>query len=161
MRSASLTGGSLGAGGGGGGGAAVSSGVLCRNHAPPPARPAKARKGSVGRPGISAKTSAAPAAIAIGFGLPPNCRISAASAVPSMPPLVTTMPAAVETSKAGICETRPSPTVSVVYVLAASANGMPCRPRPMARPPTMLIEVMISPAIASPRTNFAAPSIAP
>ena len=41
-------------------------------------------------------------------------RISAASAVPSVPPLVTTMPAAVETSNAGICETRPSPAVSVV-----------------------------------------------
>ena len=33
-----------------------------------------------------------------------------------MPPLVTTMPAAVETSSAGICETSPSPTVSVVNV---------------------------------------------
>ena len=78
-----------------------------------------------------------------------------------MPPLVTTMPAAVETSSAGICETRPSPTVSVVKVAAASANDMPWRISPMARPPRMLITVMISAAIASPRTNFAAPSIAP
>ena len=33
--------------------------------------------------------------------------------------------------------------------------------RPMARPPTMLMPVMIKLATASPRTNFAAPSIAP
>ena len=37
---------------------------------------------------------------------------SALSARPSMPPLVTTMPAATETSSAGICPTSPSPTVS-------------------------------------------------
>ena len=117
--------------------------------------------GSVGRPGSRASTVAAPAAMASGFGLLPSWRISATSAVPSMPPLVTTMPAAVETSSAGICDTRPSPAVSVVKVAAASANDMPCRSRPIARPPRMLITVMISAAMASPRTNFAAPSIAP
>ena len=87
--------------------------------------------------------------------------MSAASAVPSTPPLVTTMPAAVLTSSAGIWLTRPSPTVRVVNVAAASANGMPWRSRPMARPPKMLMTVMSRPAIASPRTNFAAPSMAP
>ena len=117
--------------------------------------------GSIGRPGSSASTAATPAAIASGFGLLPSWRIRATSAVPSMPPLVTTMPAAVETSSAGICDTRPSPAVSVVKVAAASAKLMPCRSRPIARPPTMLITVMISAAIASPRTNFAAPSMAP
>ena len=71
------------------------------------------------------------------------------------------MPAAVETSSAGICVTSPSPTVSFVNASAASAKLMPCWIMPIASPPTMLIEVMISPAIASPRTNFAAPSIAP
>ena len=71
------------------------------------------------------------------------------------------MPAAVETISAGICDTSPSPTVSVVKVAAASANGMPCRPSPIAKPPTMFTQVMINPATASPRTNFAAPSIAP
>ncbi len=78
-----------------------------------------------------------------------------------MPPLVTTMPAAVETSRAGICETSPSPMVSVVKVLAASEKLMPPFSTPIARPPAMLMLVMINPAIASPRTNFAAPSIAP
>ena len=42
--------------------------------------------------------------------------------VPATPALVTTMPAAVETISAGICETRPSPTVSRVYVSAAWPN---------------------------------------
>ena len=115
----------------------------------------------MGRPGISASTPAAPAAIANGFGLPPSWRISTVSAAPSMPPLVTTMPAAVDTSSAGICETSPSPTDRVVNVAAASASGMPWRISPMAKPPKMLMEVISRPAIASPRTNFAAPSMAP
>ena len=85
----------------------------------------------------------------------------ALSAVPSMPPLVTTMPAAVDTSNAGICDTSPSPTVRVVNVSNASATGMPWRKTPMVRPPTMLMTVMIRPAMASPRTNLAAPSMAP
>src|SRR5580704_12274157 len=132
-------------------GAAVSApastgGFLWRSQAPVPANPARARNGSAGSPGSSASTAAAPAAIASGFGLRPSWRISAASAVPSMPPLVTTMPAAVETSSAGICETSPSPAVSVVNVAAASANDMPCRIRPIVSPPTMLIIVMISAA---------------
>ena len=97
-------------------GAEAPAGCLWRSQAPPPARPASARNGSAGSPGSSASTVAAPAAIASGFGLPPSWRISAASALPSMPPLVTTMPAAVETSSAGICVTSPSPTVSVVKV---------------------------------------------
>ena len=117
--------------------------------------------GSVGSPGINARTPAAPAAIASGFGLPPNWRIMAMSAEPSTLPFVTTMPAAVETSSAGIWLTSPSPTVSVVKVAAASANGMPWRSSPIARPPTMLMTVISSAAMASPRTNFAAPSMAP
>ncbi len=120
-----------------------------------------ARNGSAGSPGISASRPAAAAASASGLGEPPSWRTRAASAGPSTPPLVTTMPAAVETSRAGICDTRPSPTVSVVKVPAASPNAMPWRTMPMARPPRMLMEVISSPAMASPRTNFAAPSMAP
>ena len=78
-----------------------------------------------------------------------------------MPPFVTTMPAAVETRRAGIWLTRPSPMVSVVKVAAASDSAMPWRTTPMVRPPTMLITVITRPAITSPRTNFAAPSMAP
>ena len=159
MRSASVIGASVGAAAASS--PAVAGGCFQRIYAPAQARPDSARKGRAGRPGISASTAAAAPANASGFGLPPSWRISAASAGPSTPPLVTTMPAAVDTSRAGICDTSPSPTVSVVNVAAASANGMPCRSSPMARPPMMLMTVMSSPAMASPRTNFAAPSIAP
>ncbi len=99
--------------------------------------------------------------MASGLGLPPSWRTSTVSAAPSMPPLVTTMPAAVETSSAGICDTSPSPTDSVVKVAAASANGMPWRTSPIAKPPNTLIVVISNPAMASPRTNLAAPSMAP
>ena len=61
--------------------------------------------------------------MASGFGLPPSWRIMATSAEPSTPPLVTTMPAAVETRRAGIWLTRPSPTVRVVKVAAAVGEG--------------------------------------
>ena len=44
---------------------------------------------------------------------------------------------------------------------APRAIVMPRWATPMTKPPTMLITVMTMPAIASPRTNFEAPSIAP
>ncbi len=116
MRSASLIGGS--AGGGSGGrrrrrrpAAPGSCGAARRRRR---LSPASARNGSIGRPGISASTAAAPAAIASGFGLPPSWRDQRGVGRALRPPLVTTMPAAVETSSAGIWETSPSPTVSVV-----------------------------------------------
>ena len=140
---------------------ALAGGCFHRIQAPPPARPDSTRNGSIGRPGIIPSTAAAPAAMASGLGLPPSWRISTMSAAPSMPPLVTTMPAAVDTSSAGICETSPSPTDKVVKVAAASAKGMPWRISPMANPPNTLMQVISKPAIASPRTNFAAPSMAP
>ena len=160
IRSASAIGGSDGTTIGSGASDAR-AGCLCRSQAPPPARPARARNGSIGNPGINASTTAAPDAIASGFGLPPNCRIIATSADPSVPPLVTTMPAAVDTSNDGICDTNPSPAVRVVKVAAASANGIPWRITPMASPPRILITVINKAAMASPRTNFAAPSMAP
>ena len=74
---------------------------------------------------------------------------------------VTMMPVATEMSSAGICAARPSPTVSSEKCWAASPNGMPCWATPMMMPPMRLIAVMMMPAIASPLTNFEAPSIAP
>ena len=115
MRRVSLIGGSPGGSGAASAAAAGSAGGWrARSQAPPPANPASARNGSIGRPGIRLSTAAAPAAIASGLGLEPSWRTRAASAVPSVPPLVTTMPAAVDTSSAGIWLTSPSPTVSVV-----------------------------------------------
>ena len=66
----------------------------------------------------------------------------------------------VETSSAGTCETRPSPIDSTVKVFTASPNDMP-RPAPMMMPPMTLMARMRRPAMASPRTNLLAPSIAP
>src|SRR5581483_1607121 len=62
---------------------------------------------------------------------------------------------------AGIWVTRPSPTDSVVNAVAASAGDMPWRVTPMTMPPKTLTAVMMMPAIASPRTNLEAPSMAP
>ena len=160
MRSVSAMGGSAArAGASGAAGGAMAR--RCVSQAAEPAPPASARKGSIGIPGSTAIIAAAPAAIASGFDCAPSCPIITSSAVPSVLPLVTTMPAATETSSAGIWLTRPSPTVRTEKVCAASPMDMPCRATPIAMPPTRLMKVMISPAIASPRTNFAAPSIAP
>jgi hypothetical protein len=70
-------------------------------------------------------------------------------------------PAAVEMMSAGIWLTRPSPTVSSVKVWVASPKPMPFCATPIMMPPTMLIATMRRPAIASPRTNLEAPSMAP
>ena len=43
----------------------------------------------------------------------------------------------------------------------ASPIGMPCCMTPMMKPPMRLTMVMMIAAIASPLTNFEAPSIAP
>ncbi len=71
------------------------------------------------------------------------------------------IPAAVEIRIAGIIPTRPSPIVSRVYFLAASPTAMSFCITPITRPPMMFTTVMMIPAIASPLTNFIAPSIAP
>ena len=46
-------------------------------------------------------------------------------------------------------------------VVAGLANGMPCCTTPITMPPSRLMPVIRMPAIASPLTNFEAPSIAP
>ncbi len=74
---------------------------------------------------------------------------------------VTRMPVATEISSAGICAHNPSPTVSSENLWAASPKGRPCWATPMTMPPTRLISVIRMPAMASPLTNFDAPSIAP
>ncbi len=74
---------------------------------------------------------------------------------------VTRMPVATEISSAGIWAQRPSPIDSSEKWWPASANGMPCWTTPMTMPPSRLMAVIRMPAIASPLTNFEAPSIAP
>ena len=58
--------------------------------------------------------AAVTAAIARPCGLVNNCTPMALSAAPSTPAFETSIPAATETTSAGICETMPSPTVSKV-----------------------------------------------
>ncbi len=74
---------------------------------------------------------------------------------------MTMMPVATEISSAGICAARPSPTVRSEKCCAASPNGMPCCTTPTTMPPSRLIIVIMTAAMASPLTNFEAPSIAP
>ena len=80
---------------------------------------------------------------------------------PSVAERVTMMPVAVESSRAGIWETRPSPMVSSEKVLTASAGAMPRWITPMPKPPMRLIIMTMMPAMASPLTNLLAPSIEP
>ena len=80
---------------------------------------------------------------------------------PSVAERVTMMPVAVDSSRAGIMETRPSPTVSSENVETASPGAMPRCMTPIAKPPIRLTSVTMMPAIASPLTNFDAPSIEP
>ena len=58
-------------------------------------------------------------------------------------------PAAVETMRAGIWVTRPSPTVNTVYVFNASVSATPCCRTPINKPATMLIAVIRIVASAS------------
>ena len=88
----------------------------------------------------------------------------AATAVPkSVGPLarVTIRPVATESSSAGIWETRPSPIDRRLYLASASVTDRCWDSTPIAKPPTRLISVMMIAAMASPLTNFVAPSIEP
>ena len=119
------------------------------------------RNGTAGRPGTMAKAIIRAAATKSARGYAPSWPRIACSADPRVPPLETRRPAARETIRAGICETRPSPTDSRVNTSAASERGMPWRVVPMTMPPKMLTAMVIRLAIASPRTNLEAPSIEP
>ncbi len=118
--------------------------------------------GTPGNPGTTASSSSSPAAIAIAFGCAITCRPMSR---PRWPPSsseatrVTMMPADVEMTSAGICDTRPSPMVSTVYVLAAVATSSPRWSTPITRPPTMLTASTTMPAMASPFTNFLVPRL--
>ena len=74
---------------------------------------------------------------------------------------VTIIPAVMEINSAGICETNPSPIVKIEYSCKASPAAMPRCVIPIIKPPKILTTMIIMPAIASPLTNFIAPSIAP
>ena len=79
----------------------------------------------------------------------------------SLPTRETTIAEATEISRAGICATSASPTARVTYEPAAAPASMPCMVMPMTKPPTVEMNRISRPAIASPRTNLLAPSIEP
>ncbi len=70
-------------------------------------------------------------------------------------------PAATEISSDGICETMASPIDSTAKRLAASPAVMLWYVMPITMPARMLTSVMTRPAMASPLTNFMAPSMPP
>ena len=61
----------------------------------------------------------------------------------------------------GTCDTSPSPMDKIVYRLKTSIADSLRWKTPMRKPPTTLITAMRIAAMASPRTNFDEPSMAP
>ena len=90
-----------------------------------------------------------------------NCRKNSLGKFVSLLERVTSKPAANEIKNAGTWLTSPSPIVSFVKISAAWVNDMPPCAMPITKPPMMLISVIKMAAMASPRTNLLAPSIAP
>ena len=115
----------------------------------------------LGRPGIAARSSSAPAATASGRARVSSCDATSSPRGDSDAARVVMRPPDIDTSSAGIAVTRPSPTVRMVNVWAASASGMPRCSTPMIRPATMLTAVMRIAAIASRWVKRMAPSMAP
>ncbi len=122
---------------------------------------------AVGMPGRAAKPSIATEAMIQALGWLVICSAISRPILASTPGVslletrVMIIPEVTEISSAGICAIRPSPMVSTVYSCTASPALMPCWTTPMAMPPIMLIATMIRLAMASPLTNFIAPSMAP
>jgi hypothetical protein len=118
----------------------------------------------VGMPGTSAIPAIMPAAIAIAMGWESSCapmsrpRLEPSSLLATR--VVSTAEAVVMISE-GICATRPSPIVRIEYFLIATSIAYPFIITTMMSPAIRLIDEMMMPAMASPFTNFMAPSIAP
>jgi len=141
--------------------AAVASAALAIARPPKKNSAPMIRNGIFGRPGISAKAAmTAPATIGARRWAPicPTTWVPRSSLLAAR---VTMMPVATEISSAGICAARPSPTDSREKCWTASPNGRCCIRTPTTMPPMRLMLVMSTAAIASPLTNFEAPSIAP
>jgi hypothetical protein len=80
---------------------------------PPVAREIR-KNDSFGIPGMSPKTRSITDAVAMARGCSRSCPVISAPRLVEAVDLVTSMPAAVETIRAGICVTRPSPMVRSV-----------------------------------------------
>ena len=90
-----------------------------------------------------------------------NWRMTSSPRLVRAVPRVTTSAADAETISAGTWLTRPSPMVRRVNRSAVAESDQPYWTIPTYSPPSRLISVMTTAAIASPRRNFDAPSIAP
>jgi hypothetical protein len=123
--------------------------------------PPTTRNGRIGIPGTRQSASAEPPPICSARLWAPSWAATVLPMSASPPERVTIRPVATDSSSAGICETRPSPTLSRLYVVIASAGDMPRCTMPTMNPPIRLIRVMTMAAMASPLTNFDAPSIEP
>ena len=119
------------------------------------------KNGSFGQAGHEAQPMATPPASSSARGWLTSCLVRSWPRFASPTERVTMMPVAIEISRAGIWETRPSPTVSSEKCWMASEKPIPCWKTPTVRPPTRLIIMIRTAAMASPFTNFEAPSIAP
>ena len=117
----------------------------------------------VGNPGIIPIRTNTPEAISRALGCAITCdEMSLPRLEPSsLETRVVMIPAVIEMRRAGTCATRPSPIESREYTFAASPAVIFFTATPMIRPAMMLMRVMTMPAMASPLTNFMAPSIEP
>ena len=123
--------------------------------------PPMSRNGIFGRPGTSAKAVMTQPATIVAFVCERICLAISEPRSRSEAVRVTMMPVATEISSAGICAARPSPTVRIEYVLIVSPK-LRCRcSRPIDDAADQVDAGDQHGAVASPRTNFEAPSMAP
>jgi hypothetical protein len=125
---------------------------------------ASARNTDAGNPGTSPMKAHSPAPTSITRGLAPIWRPIASArwrSCSSSVVRVTINAADTAPSSAGICITMPSPTVRIEYFAPAAASVMSCIITPTPRPPMRLMTITTMPKIASPLTNFIAPSRLP
>ena len=117
----------------------------------------------VGKPGTNPIAATMPAAEIKALGCPSNCLPMSLPKLLSSSTLTrdTIIPEVIAINSAGICATSPSPMVKMAYSCNASLIPMPFCSVPIESPPMIFTRIMINPAMASPLTNFIAPSIEP
>ena len=131
------------------------------NHAISPDKNAPVKNNVFGIPGTKPKRSRTAETGTHALDRPICFDICPAKSLLSDDILVTIVAVAIASSNDGIWATRPSPTVRSMYVSADSLIVRSCITEPIISPPIIFMTKIKIPAIASPFTNFAAPSIAP
>jgi hypothetical protein len=126
----------------------------------PPRAAALISSGKVGS-GVTERSTRKPAVSSSPVGWLTTWLVSSLPSCALEPDRVTIRAEAMAITKDGIWLVSPSPIVSFVKTDAVWAAGQPRSRTPIAKPPRMLMAVMMSPATASPRTNLLAPSMAP